>query len=96
MSSDPFNASAIAIECNKLMAFTGTSGGISASDIWFVVTASILIAFALFVFGMVTDMYMVNYQFKKACKLQGAEGDEAMFELFKFHMKIARGKYIGA
>jgi hypothetical protein len=96
MSSDRFNASAIAIECNKLMAFTGSSGGISAPDIWFIVPASILIAFTLFVFGMVTDMYMVNYQFKKACKLQGAEGDEALLELFKFHMKTARGNNIGA
>ena len=96
MSSDPFNASAIAIECNKLIAFTGRPGGISAPDIWFIVTGSILIAFGLFVFGMVANMYMVNYQFKNACLLQGVEGDEAMFELFKFHMKIARGKDIGA
>jgi hypothetical protein len=96
MSSDRFNASAIAIECNKFMAFTRRSCGISAPNIWFIATASILIAFALFVFGMVTGMYIVDYQFKKACKLQGAEGDEAMFELFKFHIKIARGNNIGA
>jgi hypothetical protein len=78
------------------MAFTGSSSGISASDIWFIVTSSILIAFALFVFRIVTNMYIVNYQFKKAYKLQGAEGDKAMFELFKFYMKIACGKDISA
>ena len=92
MSSIPFNASAIAVECSKLIEFTKGSSGMSPLNISFLAIFCVLVAFVIFASGMATDNYMVNYHFKKACMLQGAEGDEAMFELFKFHMKLSRGQ----
>jgi hypothetical protein len=91
MSSSPFNASAIAAECDKLMKFTGSSRGVAALDVWIIVALSILVAFMLFAFETIIQMLQHNRDFKKACKMQGAEGEDAMFELYKFYMKIARG-----
>jgi hypothetical protein len=91
MSSSPFNASAIAAECDKLMKFTGSSKGVAALHVWAIVALSILFALMLFAFGTITQMLQHNRDFKKVCKMQGAEGEEAMFELYKFYMKFARG-----
>jgi hypothetical protein len=94
MSSSPFNATAIAVECDKLIEWSGSPGRLSAATIWFLVASSIAIAFLIFTLGYIAHFSQLNHQFIKVYNLQEAQSEEAMYKLFQVYMQVARGRHV--